>query len=591
MADLVAQGPEFHQRWRRTLPVGVELTVGRQSGSWSTPWDDRISREHIRLIWNGNQLSVASLAAAANPVFFQGHVADSFQLQPGEHFVVGNTTFALSAERVQVTLDAPRPNREQTFSAVELSRIAFRNAQERLELLGRLPDLIQSAVTENELFVRLVSLLLSGIPLADAAALVEIDPETPTAPARILHWDRRRLAGEDFQPSQRLIQTALTQRQTVLHTWTSSAPVEAFTGIDSVDWAFCTPLPAKACDGWALYVAGRFGFSTPCGGGYSDPSDLRDDVKFTELAAATLSSLRELRRLGRQQAGLSQFFSPVVLEALATDDPEKVLTPRETEVSVLFCDLRGFSRTSEKSASDLFGLLNRVSKALGVMTHQILDHAGVVGDFQGDAAMGFWGWPLAIDDGPQRAALAALGIRAQFEVAATQVDHPLAGFRVGIGIATGRAVAGKIGTADHVKVTVFGPVANLAARLESMTRQLHAPILLDARTAETVRKHLSNDVARCRRIAVVRPYGFDSPVEVSELLPPEREYPHLHAQHLRDYESALDAFNAGNWSTAFDLLHKVPADDRVKDFLTVFIAQHHRTPPSGWNGVISLEAK
>ncbi len=591
MADLVAQGPEFHQRWRRALPLNTELVVGRQTSGWSTAWDDCISHEHVRLLWNGSVLKVKRIIAAANPVFFQGKTVDQFQLMPGEHFVIGNTTFTLSGERVQVTLDAPRPNLEQTFSSAELKRVSFRNAPERLELLGRLPDLIQSATTENELFVRLISLLLSGIPQADAAAILETDPEAPASPARILHWDRRRVAGSGFQPSQRLIQTSLTQRQTVLHTWTSSAAVEDYTGAESIDWAYCTPLSTRKSDGWALYVAGRFGFSTPGSGGYSGPTDLRDDIKFTELAAATLSSLQELRRLDRQQAGLSQFFSPIVLEALATGDPEKVLTPRETEVSVLFCDLRGFSRTSEKSSDDLFGLLNRVSKALGVMTHQILDHAGVIGDFQGDAAMGFWGWPLPINDGPQRAALAALGIRAQFEAAATQASHPLSGFRVGIGIATGRAVAGKIGTADHVKVTVFGPVANLAARLESMTRLLHASILIDGRTAEAVRRGLATNLARCRRIAVLRPYGIDSPVEVSELLPPEHEYPSLQDHHLCDYETALDAFNSGNWTAAFDLLHKVPADDRVKDFITVFIAQHNRTPPLDWNGVISLEAK
>src|SRR5262249_28423068 len=149
-----------------------------------------------------------------------------------------------------------------------------------------------------------------------------------------------------------------------------------------------------------------FDWLTPGGAERSDPSDVRDDVKFTELAAATLSSLRELNRLGRQQAGLSQFFSPVVIEAIGGDDPDKVLAPRETEVSVLFCDLRGFSQTSERSASDLLGLLERVSRALGVMTHQILDHGGVVGDFQGDAAMGFWGWPLAEPAAAQKTALA-----------------------------------------------------------------------------------------------------------------------------------------------------------------------------------------
>ena len=87
--------------------------------------------------------------------------------------------------------------------------------------------------------------------------------------------------------------------------------------------------------------------------------------------------------------------------------------------------------------------------------------------------------------------MTALAIRAEFEAASERADDPLADFRIGIGIATGRAVAGKIGTVDQVKVTVFGPVVNLASRLESMTKILHAPILLDERTATVVRNQIS----------------------------------------------------------------------------------------------------
>jgi adenylate cyclase len=53
----------------------------------------------------------------------------------------------------------------------------------------------------------------------------------------------------------------------------------------------------------------------------------------------------------------------------------------------------------------------------------------------------------------------------------------------------------------------------------------------------------------------------------------------------------LEHFLAGHWAKAFELLHRIPADDRVKDFLTVFIAEHNRTPPPGWNGVIPLANK
>src|SRR5262249_24947727 len=152
----------------------------------------------------------------------------------------------------------------------------------------------------------------------------------------------------------------------------------------------------------------------------------------------------------------------------------------------------------------------------GVMTHEILQQQGVIGDFQGDAAMGFWGWPIAQGDTVARACRAALAIRAAFAAAGSQTNHPLADFHVGIGMATGRAVAGGIGTIDQLKVTVFGPVVNLASRLEGMTKAIRAPILLDEATARLARQQLSADDARVRRVAVVRPYGLDKALEVSE---------------------------------------------------------------------------
>ena len=232
-----------------------------------------------------------------------------------------------------------------------------------------------------------------------------------------------------------------------------------------------------------------------------------------------------------------------------------------------------------------------MSDALGVTTRHILQTGGVVGDFHGDAAMGFWGWPFAQPDAVARACRAALSIRAEFVAAARRPHHPLADFRLGIGLATGRAVAGKIGTVDQVKVTVFGPVVNLASRLEGMTKLLRAPILLDAATAEAARVLLPPGQARVRRVAVVRPYGCDTPLEVSELLPPQAELPELTDHDIAMYEAALTALHARDWQLAFQLLHQVTADDRVKDFLTVFIAERNRTPPADWDGVIPLASK
>lgn len=594
MADLIAQGTSPRNRWRRTLPPGKSVVLGRTSTGWSIAWDNRVSREHAEILWDGRRLEVRQLPTARNPIYIKGRQATTFDIGPGEHFVISETTFTLADERVNVSFDVPEPSQQQTFSAQYLQGVQFRHADAHIEVLSRLPEVISGAGNDTELCSRLVNLLLAGVGRAGAVALVMVKRVDTDRPAvEVLHWDRRLVTGDDFQPSERLILEAVRRKESVLHVWhaddDTSAP--AFTLRQGVDWAYCTPVGGKACQDWGIYVSGRFLGGGAAGNEVSDPNDLRDDLKFTELAAATLSSLRDMRLLERERSSLSQFFSPVVLEALSSEDPERVLAPREAVVTVLFCDLRGFSRHSEKGAADLMGLLQRVSNALGVTTHQIREQGGVLGDFHGDAAMGFWGWPLAQSDAVARACRAALAIRAQFAAAAARPDDPLADFQLGLGLATGKAVAGKIGTVDQVKVSVFGPVVNLSSRLESMTKTLHAPILLDERTASIARSQLGRDEARLRRVAVVKPYGFDQPLVVTELLPPVQEYPELADQHIADYERALDELIAGRWSQAFDRLHRVPAEDRVKDFLTVLIAQHNRTPPDNWNGFIPLTSK
>lgn len=591
MADLIAQGTDTQQRWRRSLPVGRPIILGRTEGAWNVAWDDRVSRRHAELVWDGQELEVRQVAEARNPIFVKGEPAERFRIEPGEHFVVGQTIFTLTDEEAHVSLAAPAPLQQQAFTAQYLHRHQFRHPDTRIDVLSHLPDVISGSASDTELFVRLVNMLLTGIPRASAAAIVACCEDATSPQVDVLHWDRRRLEDEDFQPSQRLILDAIGRGESVLHVWGEQQPTgsAAFTVRKGVDWAFCTPVGGKACQGWALYVTGSYvgDATSPT----SDPTDLRDDLKFTELAASTLASLRDVRMLEQQRASLSQFFSPVVLEALAGQDPDVVLKPREADVSVLFCDLRGFARHSERAADDLLGLLHRVSNALGVTTRHIRENGGVLGDFHGDAAMGFWGWPLEQADRAVRACVAALAIRREFAAAAARAGDVMADFQLGIGIASGRAVAGKIGTVDQVKVTVFGPVVNLASRLEGMTKTLHAPILVDEATAAALRGQLAPSEGRLRRVAVVRPYGLETSLEVTELLPPAADDPLLSDEAIEVYERALDELVAGRWSAAFELLHHVPAEDRVKDFLTVLIAQHNRTPPAGWKGVIELAGK
>lgn len=575
--------------------MGEMVSLGRGDGILAVTWDKKVSRQHAELYWQHGVLKVRRLPTARNAISFRGHEATQFEIKPGEQFQIGETTFTLVDDRVEPNASTPPPAEQRTYAYQEIRAARYRDADFRIDVLRRLPDLISGAADDDELFVRLVSMLLEGIPRSAGVALVSAgDPSKENATPRVLHWDRRQHEfGGGFRPSEQLIFEAIRRGQSVSYVWNGfddGSQKPEFTMTGGIDWSFCTPVGGADAEGWAIYVFGRFALDGQSAPPSVNSPDLLADLKFTELVASILGALRQVRTLQRKQAVLSQFFSPVVIESLS-DDPEVILAPRQTEVSVLFCDLRGFSLESERNASDLMGLLERVSKALRVMTYHIMDSGGVVGDFQGDAAMGFWGWPIDQGDSARRACLAALEIRTQFEANARRQGHPLANFQMGIGIASGTAVAGKIGTIDQAKVSVFGPVVNLASRLEGMTKILHAPILIDEATARMARLQLSPDQARFRRLARIKPYGLDQAQQVTELLPPEVHWPQLTDEHIQAYEAALDSLDAGRWNEALAYLSRVPPEDQVKDFLTVFIAQHNRTPPEGWNGVIPLTRK
>ncbi len=587
MADLIAQGPQRQDRWRRQLPDELPVSLGRAAGGWSVPWDPRISRQHASLCWRSHRLQVSADPQATNPIFFRGQPSLAFELAPGEHFVIGSTTFTLADLPVRVSLEIPHPVTEQVFPAEVLRHLAFRDAQQQIEALSRLPELITGADTDQELCVRLVNLLLTGISQATEVAVAQ-GPTTASASAeiQILHWDRATVSDDRFEPSGPLIREALRRDESVVHVWQGASRVDSSDRRTPFPWAFCTPVPGNGCRGWVIYVAGM---APPEATKAPEPEDLQDVLKFVELAASTVGTVCDVRLLQRRTAALGQFFSPPLRAVVATNDPEKVLAPRETEVAVLFCDLRGFSRDSEQSADNLFGLLQRVSESLGTMTGRILDHGGVIGDFHGDSAMGFWGWPLPQPDLASRAGRAALAIQAAFEQAAAHNEHALAGFRVGMGLATGRAVAGKIGTVDQVKVTAFGPVVNLAARLESMTRTFRTPILIDQATADRVSREIPSSEAHPRLLAWVRPYGMQSDLPVYELRggvsDPQDGSPD------DCYQQALQAFRRGRWPEARRLLQPQRVHDPAAEFLLEFMSERADVVPTDWNGVIRWTSK
>jgi adenylate cyclase len=593
--ELVAwSSSDPQKRWRRMLPDG-SITLGRKAelSSWDVPWDRQISGLHATLTWQDGKLLVRKEPKAINRIYYQGAACDEFSLGVGEQFTIGGTVFALHEEAESAATELPSPELELTCTRQELQQLRFPDADERIEVLSALPGMIRYSPGDAEFEERVLAAVLQGIPRADAAAVVCVQEDAKGEEQVVVRREKSRGARpEGIQISRRLIVKAIRRRrQSVLHSWApgqvgADASMAFTVALDNA-WALCAPLPDEPAPGWGLYVTGRLlqGVAGP------SRQDLQaGDLKFAELVADIFGALRQVRSLQRRQTTLERFFSRPVLAALAEKDMDEVLKPRQTNVTVLMCDLRGSCRIAEDPERDLASIWQRVSEALCIMTTNIIDKDGVIGDFQGDAAMGFWGWPLASATQVEQAARAALGIRRDFWRAAQQPGHPLQGFSCGIGIAHGPAVAGRLGTPDQFKVGVFGPVVNRAARLESMTKYFHLPILLDDAAAAALEQARTSHWARCRRLAKVQPYGMTQTVTVSELLPAAVEPGSLAERDRRDYEAACEAFLAGRWQDARDLLRRLP-DDGAREVLQAFMDRHGGTPPAGWDGVIALETK
>ena len=582
MFDLVVQGVNAQDRWRRRLPLEGTIELGRTTKPWSVSWDDRISRKHVTIRLEGSKLIVNKIDSATNPLFFEGEEYDSVELNPGQAFVIGQTAFTFSQSQALATQDMPNPISQKTFTHQFLQQVDYRDAERRLAVLGQLPDLVSSSRDDVTLYNRLVNVLFDGIRSAKAIAIVRV--ESDSQEIEIDYWDRRNFEEQDFHPSEKLVRQSLSSGEPVLHIWNEKSPGSVQYTVDMRnDWAFMYPLGGNACRGQGIYVAGNQ--STL---GDSGHADVEGDIKFAELVGDTFANLREMNQLERRQSSLRSFFSPIVMEVIGDQDLESVLAPRECDVSVVFCDLRGFSATSERMADQLQELLERVSQVLGIVTSNILLAGGVVGDFHGDAAMGFWGWPLEQEDAAERACNATVAIARHLDAIGRESNHPLRDFQIGMGIATGRAVAGMIGTSDQVKVTAFGPVVNLAARLEGMTKITRAPVLIDGATAEGIRK--MDCGLKIRKIANMRPVGIQRDIEVHQLLSAEQGLDWLSDEHLQRYEDALLSFERGDWDQAAILLAELPESDRVKNFLLGYI-RRNEAPGDNWNGVIQLSVK
>ncbi len=208
----------------------------------------------------------------------------------------------------------------------------------------------------------------------------------------------------------------------------------------------------------------------------------------------------------------SKFVSQDVVNELLANPDAIALGGAKKEISVFFSDVRGFTTISEKlGPEELVKLLNEY---LSEMTELIIHYRGTIDKYMGDAIMAFWGAPVQNDDHAYFACVAALAqSRRLKELQAGWRERGDFSIDIGIGINTGMAVVGNMGSSRRMDYTIMGDTVNLGSRLEGITKTYGVKICISEFTYERVK-----DRVYARELDLVRVKGKNEPVRIYELM-------------------------------------------------------------------------
>jgi class 3 adenylate cyclase len=224
------------------------------------------------------------------------------------------------------------------------------------------------------------------------------------------------------------------------------------------------------------------------------------------LEERVAAQLAEIERIGR----LQRFLAPQVAKMIASSDaPESVLTNHRREVTVVFCDLRGFTAFTETSEpEEVMGVLHEYHESLGEL---IFRYEGTLDRFAGDGIMIIFNDPIQCADHTERAVHLALDMRERIETLAKQWQRKGHVLGFGVGIASGYATLGQIGFEQRREYTAIGSVINLASRLCDEARP--GQIVVGQRAFSAIEQHVES-----APIGKLKLKGFAKPVAAFEIL-------------------------------------------------------------------------
>lgn len=382
--------------------------------------------------------------------------------------------------------------------------------------------------------------------------------------------------------SQAVLNHVLQERRTFFR---GLADMQQAASLAQVDAVVASPV-FDATDQIVGVVYGSRGISA----GAKRPGILPMEARLVQLLAGAVSAglarMEKEAEAARNRARFEQFASPVVAAELERN-PE-LLEGTEREITVLFSDLRGFSRISEQlGARDTFQLVGDVMDKL---TEQVLKHGGIIIDYYGDGLAAMWNAPLDQANHAQFACRAALAMQVELPTISTQWQDRLGKpLQIGVGVNTGPARVGNAGSRMRLKYGPRGHTVNVSSRIEGSTKYLGIPVLIAGST-----QRLLNDEFSTRRVCQVRAVGLDGNVELFELRSQEKD-PHW-LQLRSQYETALASYEAGQWKEAVALLQSLIADATHRDdgptkMLQRLADEALQSPPEKFDPAFKLEGK
>ena len=388
-----------------------------------------------------------------------------------------------------------------------------------------------------------------------------------------------------WRPSQTMLESVLKDKGTVFYPpQGGQEAVNRGESLRSVQSLVAAPILSREGNVIALLYGERRNESILSRCGTIDEVQARLFELLAYGVAAGLARAEQERQVLAERVRFEQFFTPELAGMLQARGDDMLSAKTET-ITVLFCDINGFSRIScEKDPQITIEWLRDI---LSLLSDCVAQERGVLIDYSGDALEAIWGAPEVTPDHAVRACRAALKMRAELAEFNTRWQ-PRLGEPTGIsiGINSGPAQVGNIGSRRKIKYGAFGPTVNQAARVQGATKLVGSPLIVTKRTADLV-----GSAFPLRRLCTATTVNIAEPVEFYELpSAPDDGWQKLKAQ----YEQALSLFERSKFREAMALLINL-AGDFPSDIPTMNLLQRSmaffQNPPEKLDSVWHLKAK